>query len=106
MKIFNRKYLIILFCSLILGLHFANGLHFVIIDHSSDNANKSIITHHCDDYIQQQIFIFDHEICDIEPPKWIDQTFKICKVYIVNYEFNLSFDINNKGPPNQNIILG
>ena len=105
MSFFHKKHIILLFCSLVLALPIVNGLHFVLVDHSINETNKAKFTHHCDDFVQHEVYIYDDNLFEIESPNWIDQNFEIDVFYIFNYQFHLSLELNNKGPPSANSFI-
>lgn len=80
-------------------LPIVNGLHFLLVDHSNTYDLNNKITHHCDDFIQHQIYVFSNEPIEIQSPNWKVFNFPIQVVYIKNYHFDLIIELNNKGPP-------
>jgi len=100
MKSFIKQKLILFFSSIILMLPISNALHFVLIDHStSTEASSTKITHQCDDFVLNQMYTFSDFNLEIVLPIWFDSHFNTNVYYAINYHFNFSIEINNKGPP-------
>ena len=96
----QKKYIILLFNSLLLALPIVNGLHFLLVDHSNTNDfSKNKVTHHCDDFVQHHIYVFGFESTEIQAPNWTNTNFPIQVVYQINYHFDFIIELNNKGPP-------
>lgn len=96
----TKHYLSLFFCSTLLALQLISALHFIVVEHSfSDEKNKNVITHNCDEYILYPNFT----TTDISFPiyTWItnNKILKVEKIFIEEKVSTFNALITNKGPP-------
>lgn len=81
-------------------LPISNALHFVLIDHSTNQENGIIkAPHQCDDFILNQTYTIHDFTLEIEKPIWLNFHYHFNVNYLKNYQSKFLVDIFNKGPP-------